>query len=209
VLQSIRLPVAGPLALLTGSLLVVAQLVMWPFDTQDHVATSQDVVFQLAGALYFIAFCLLLLTLLTAYAWEAQEAGRLGVAGVTVAVLGTMALCGDLWFETFAVPWLADEAPAAFDTEPTVLLAVGAIASYLLFAVGWGLFGVASLRAAVFPKAVSAAIIVGGVAGYSALLAPFGIPLGLAMMWLGGWMVRARRRAPAGRAAEVTPQDLV
>jgi hypothetical protein len=203
-----RLPVAGPLALFTGTLLVLAQVVMLPFDTDDHVATSQDVVFQLAGALYFIAFCLLLLTLLAAYAWEAQEAGRLGVVAVVVAVVGTTALGGDLWFETFAVPWLADEAPAAFDTEPTVLLAVGAISSYLLFAVGWCLFGMASLRAAVFPKPVAVAIIAGGVAGYSALLSPFGIPLGLAMVWLGVWMTRARRKAPAPRTGEITTPGL-
>ena len=208
-LQSIRLPVAGPLALLTGTLLVVAQLAMWPFDAQDHVATSQSVVFQLAGALYFIAFCLLLLTLLTAYFWESREAGRLGVVGVTAAAVGTMALGGDLWFETFAVPWIADEAPGAFDTDPTVLLAVGAISSYLLFAVGWCLFGVASLRAGVFPKAVSAAIIVGGAAGYAALLSPFGIPLGLAMVGLGGWMMRARRNAPDSRPGEVTAPGVV
>jgi hypothetical protein len=194
--------VAGPLALLTGTLLVLAQLVMLPYDTDDHVATSQDVVFQLAGALYFIAFCLLLLTLLAAYAWEAREAGRLGAVAAVVAVVGTTALAGDLWFETFAVPWLADEAPGAFGTEPTVLLAVGAVASYLLFAIGWCLFGVASLRASVFPRAVSVAIIVGGAAGYAALLSPFGIPLGLAMVWLGAWMTRARRQTPAARAGE-------
>jgi hypothetical protein len=55
-----------------------------------------------------------------------------------------MLLGGDLWFETFAVPWLADEAPASFDTDPTTLLAIGAIASYLSFAAGWLLTGIAS-----------------------------------------------------------------
>ena len=181
---------AGPLAITTGVLITVAQLVMWPYDTDDHVATTQSVGFQLAGAVYFISFCLLLLTLLLAYAWEATEAGRLGVAGVTVAAIGTMALGGDLWFESFAVPWIADEAPAAFDTDPTVMLAVGAISSYLLFAVGWALFGLASLRAGVFPRSICLAIVVGGLVGFQALLAPFGIPLGLAIIWLGVWMIR-------------------
>ncbi|HSE09666.1 MAG TPA: hypothetical protein VLB29_13450 [Nocardioidaceae bacterium] len=181
---------AGPLALTTGILITAAQLVMWPFDTDDHVATSQSVVFQVAGAVYFIAFCLLLLTLVLAFAWQAPEAGKLGVAGVTVAAIGTMALGGDLWFESFAVPWIADEAPSAFNTDPTLVLALGAVASYLLFAIGWALFGLASLRAGVFPRSICLAIIVGGLLGYSALLAPFGVPLGLAIIWLGVWMIR-------------------
>ena len=196
---------AGPLALTSGVLMVVAQLVMWPFDTDDHVATTQSVVFQVAGAVYFLAFCLLMLSLLLAYAWQAAEAGKLGVAGVAAAAIGTMALGGDLWFESFAVPWIADEVPAAFDTDPTVVLAVGAISSYLLFAVGWALFGLASLRARVFPRSISIAIIIGGLCGFNALLAPFGIPLGLAMVWLGVWMIRTPFEAPTTSPAETRP----
>ena len=179
----------GPIALASGSLMTVAQLVMWPFDTQDHVATTQSVVFQVAGTVYFVAFCLLMLALVSAYSWEAREAGRLGVVGLVVAVVGTMALGGDLWFESFAVPWIADKVPQAFDAEPTVVLALGAISSYLLFAIGWAVFGVASWRAGVFPRPICAALVVGGVCGYAALLAPFGIPLGLAVAWLGVWMI--------------------
>jgi hypothetical protein len=193
---------AGPLALTSGVLMVVAQLVMWPFDTDDHVATTQSVVFQVAGAVYFLAFCLLMLSLLLAYAWQAAESGKLGVVGVTVAAIGTMALAGDLWFESFAVPWIADEVPAAFDTDPTVMLAVGAISSYLLFAVGWALFGLASLRARVFPRSICVAIIIGGLLGFNALLAPFGVPLGLAIAWLGVWMIRT-----PFEAASTTPTD--
>jgi len=196
---------AGPLALATGALITAAQLVMWPFDTDDHVATTQSVIFQLAGAAYFLAFCLPMLTLVLAYTWQARETGRLGVAAVTLAVIGTMALAGDLWFESFAVPWLADEVPVAFDTEPSVLLGLGAISSYLLFAGGWTLFGLASLRAGVFPRAISAMIVVGGVCGFSALLAPFGIPLGLAMTALGVWMIRTRLPAAASSPTHEQP----
>ena len=202
--RSARSPGSGPLVLTTGLLLILAQVVMWPFDTEDHVATTQSVVFQLGGVVYFVAFCLLLLSLIASYRWEADEAGRLGVVAAVVAAVGTMALGGDLWFETFAVPWIADRAPAAFDTEPTTLLALGAISSYLLFSLGWILFGIASLRARVFPRAISAAIVVGGLAGWSALLSPFGIPLGLAMASLGVWMMRT---APAVRTGGGTRLD--
>jgi len=100
-------------------------------------------------------------------------------------------------------------------SEPSVLFALGALSSYLLFAAGWTLFGIASLRARVFPVAISGLIVIGGVAGYNALLAPGGIPLGVALTALGGWMlatradrtsgVRAfmgRRPASAGRARD-------
>lgn len=165
---------------------------MWPFDTADHVATTRNVVFQLGGVLHFMSFCLLLISLVASHQWQVREAGRRGVIAVTVAIVGTLALGGDLWFETFAVPWLADAAPMAFDTKPTFLLAIGAVSSYLLFSLGWVLFGIASLRARVFPRVIAGAIVIGGVAGWSALLSPYGIPLGLALVALGVWMGRTR-----------------
>ena len=112
-----------------------------------------------------------------------------------------MLLAGDLWFEAFAVPWLAEgPEPQVLASEPSTLLAVGAIASYLLFAAGWVLFGLASLRARVFPIAISVLIVIGGIAGYSALLAPFGVPLGIAVASLGGWMMlRGTSREEVGR----------
>jgi hypothetical protein len=196
--------IAGPTALAAGILMVVAELVMWPFDPSQHVATTTDPVFQIGGVVYLAGFCLLLVALPAAYAWQAHAAGSLGVVGVVAAVVGTFLLGGDLWFETFAVPWLADRAPQSLDTTPTTLLALGALTSYATFALGWALFGLASLRARVFPAPVCVAIIVGGLVGYNALLAPFGALLGLAMASLGAWMIRAttaraevpRRKAP-------------
>jgi hypothetical protein len=195
---------AGPTALAAGVLLVIAELVMWPFDPSQHVATTTDPVFQIGGVVYLAGFCLLLVALPAAYAWQAHAAGTLGVVGVVAAIVGTFLLGGDLWFETFAVPWLADEVPQAFDTTPTVLLGLGAITSYGSFALGWALFGFASLRARVFPAPVCVAIVVGGLVGYQALLAPFGALLGLAVASLGAWMIRVttarvevpRRKAP-------------
>ena len=197
--------IAGPLALAAGVLMVVAQLVMLPFDPNDHVATSTDPVFQIGGVVYLVGFCVLMLALVGAYGWGLHKApGRFSLFAFVTAIVGTMLLGGDLWFETFAVPWLADEAPAALDTDPTTLLAIGAISSYLLFAVGWALFGVACFRARVFPVAICVAIVIGGIIGFRALLSPTGIPLGLAVAWLGGWMIRTT--APAREASRPVPQ---
>jgi hypothetical protein len=187
---------AGPMAVAAGVLMVVAQLVMLPFDPKDHVGTSTDPVFQIGGVVYLLGFLALMLALIGAYGWGLHETGGFGLSAVVTAIAGTMLLGGDLWFETFAVPWLADVAPSALDSEPSTLLALGAISSYLLFAAGWALFGIASLRARVFPVPICVAIVVGGVIGFRALLSPTGIPLGLAVAWLGVWMVR-RANAPA------------
>jgi hypothetical protein len=182
---------AGPFAVSAGVLIVGAQLVMLPFDPKDHVATTTALTFQLGGVAYFGGFVMLILFLVASPEWLEAGAGRLGVAATIAAVVGTMALGGDLWFETFAVPWLADEAPNAFDTSPTVLFGLGALASYWLFAVGWVLYGVATLRAHA-PIAIAGAITVGGLLGYQALLSPWAVPLGLAVGALGLWLSRTK-----------------
>ena len=182
---------AGPLAFAAGLLMVVVEVVIFPIvDRDDRVGTSTNSVYRVSGVVYFVAFCLLLLAVVAAYAWEAQEAGRFGVVGVIAAIAGIMFLGGDLWFETFYVTYLADTAPEVLDADPGGLLVIGAVSSYLLFAIGWALFGIASLRAGVFPRAICVAIVIGGLIGFQALLPPFGIPLGLAMIWLGVWMIR-------------------
>ena len=114
--HSLASRLAGPLALSAGVLMVGAQLVMLPFDPKDHVATTTALAFQLGGVAYLLGFVVLMLFLVASHEWLEAGVGRLGVAATMVAVVGTMALGGDLWFETFAVPWLADEAPNAFDT---------------------------------------------------------------------------------------------
>jgi hypothetical protein len=204
--------IAGPTALAAGVLLVVAEVVMWPFDPAQHVATTTNPVFQIGGVVYFVAFCLLVVAVTAAYEWQARSAGRFGVVGLVAALVGTLAMGGDLWFETFAVPWLADELPAAFDTTPTLLLGLGANFSYLSFALGWALFGLSSLRAGVFPRGICYALVVGGLLGFKALVAPFGAFLGLAVAALGIWMILAQRRtveSPESRAAADVPKGAV
>lgn len=189
--HSILSRLAGPLALSAGIFIVGAQLVMLPFDPKDHVVTTTSPAFQLGGMAYFIGFVLLMLFLVADHDRLEERTGRLGVTATIAAVVGTMALGGDLWFETFAVPWLADEAPNAFDTDPTVVLALGAVSSYLLFAVGWVLYGVATLRSHA-PVAISVALIISGALGYQALLSPWAVPLGLSVGSLGVWLIRTR-----------------
>jgi hypothetical protein len=184
---------AGPLAIAAGTLLIVGQAIWWPFDQQKNLATAQNDIFNAGSVIYFCGFCVLMFALIGVHGKQAHRAGRLGTFGFCTAVLGTMFLGGDLWFESFAVPWLAEGPfPQVLQSDPSILFALGAISSYLLFAIGWVFFGVASLRARVFPVWISILIVIGGIAGYKALLSPWGIPLGVAVATLGGWMLRRR-----------------
>ena len=178
-------------------MIIVAQLLWLPFDPNDHVATATDPVFQTGNVIYLVGFCVLMLALVGAYGWGLHKApGRLGVIAFVTAIVGTMLLGGDLWFETFVISWIANDAPDLLNADdPSTLLAIGAISSYLLFAVGWLLFGIANFRARVFPSAICVAIAIGGVIGFRALLSPTGIPLGLAVAWLGVWMMRTPNAA--------------
>jgi hypothetical protein len=57
----------------------------------------------------------------------------------------------------------------------------------------------------VLPRSISTGIAVGGVLGFSALLAPYGIPLGLAVLALGVWMLRMGERPEPRSAGYVGP----
>ncbi len=116
------------------------------------------------------------------------------------AIVGTVFLAGDWWFEAFAVPRLAEVAPQVMDTFVGGRLLMGGLLSFALFGLGWALFGIASLRARVFPAAISAAILAGGLlSGVPIGIAYLtgGVILGLAMVWLGAWMVRKTAAATA------------
>jgi len=184
---------AGWLSIMAGLLFVVAQAVMWTFDQRMNVETSQNPVFIAAKIVLLGGFIMLMFALIGLHGLQAQRAGRLGVAAFSAAIVGTMMLGGDLWFEAFAVPWLAGgPAPQSLTAKPSLIFGLGALASYYLFAAGWTLFGIACLRARVFPVAISIVVILGGLAGYQALLAPWGIPLGVAFTILGIWIVARR-----------------
>lgn len=183
--------IAGPVALGAGALLLGQQLVMTSFLDRSQVeVTMANPLFVPSAIAYFIAFCGLLVALVAAYSWESDVAGAFGLVGFLAALVGTMFLAGDLWFEAFAVPWLGDVAPASLHQADGTLM-IGGFTSYVLFAAGWVLFGLASLRARVFPWPLSIAIVIGGLIGFQAAMPPFAIPLALAVGGLGAWMVRA------------------
>src|SRR5687767_14438547 len=95
-----------------------------------NVATSQNNIFNAGSVLYLAGFCVLMFALIAVHGRQAHRAGRLGTFGFSAAVLGTMLFGGDLWFESFAVPWLAEgPLPEVLKSDPSMLFALGAIVS--------------------------------------------------------------------------------
>jgi hypothetical protein len=188
---------AGPIVLTVGAYVAVTHLVLQFVFTSysDPAAMLADPVYRVVNLAYAAAFSGLAIAACAAYDRQAREAGTFGLVALCAAIVGTVNLGADMWFEGFAVPWLAGVVPEILTAERTTFWKVGYLSSYVLFSLGWVLFGLASLRARVFPRLISLAIVVGGAIGFLAAQPPYGIALGLALLSLGIWMVRTGRTA--------------
>jgi hypothetical protein len=184
---------AGTIAIVAGALFASAQLLSFVTTNRDDIAgTLATWPYRLSALAVLVGFPGLAIAAVALYERQAGAAGRLGAIGLCAALLGTSLLGGDLWFETFAVPWYAGVLPDILTIPGGGWLAVGAMTSMFLFSLGWLLFGVASLRAKVFPRLVCLALTLGGVVGFYAALPPFGAVLGAAVLWLGITLLHAR-----------------
>jgi hypothetical protein len=111
-----------------------------------------------------------------------------------------------MWFDGFAVPWLAEVLPQVFTAPKTLSLQIGGLLSYVLFPLGWVLYGLAALRARAIPVGLSLALVVGGVLGYHSGLPPYGTPIGLAVAALGCWLIHRDRRPPVHERRSGVPE---
>ena len=165
---------AGQIALATGAGFALVDLARLACQRSgDLLAMMADPSFRLANGAYFVAFVGLAVGLIALHERLAPRIGRFGLAAFLVALAGTMTQGGNMWFDGFAGPWLAEVAPQAIDSEKTITLVVGALAAYVLFALGWMLFGIALLRARVVPVLIPLAVIVAGALGFRSGLPPF------------------------------------
>jgi hypothetical protein len=183
---------AGPLAIAAGGLFTITQLVTAAtIDRSNMMASLLEPVYLINGSVYFGAYCLLMLALVAIYAREGHRAGKFWTFGVCAAVVGTFALGANVgWFDVFAAPWIALVAPEAMKTPNVGSLPIGGFSSYVLFVLGWLLFGVASFRARVFPVVISLAIVVSALVAWPSAFPPYGVPFGLTIAALGVWMLR-------------------
>jgi hypothetical protein len=191
--------VGGVLAIASALLAVlsfVLYLVVVGGGRISEAATSA--VFFLPSGAQLIAMALLLAGLVALYVRQAGMFGALGLTGFLLALLGTTLAAGALWSQVFVVPRLAEVAPKVADRGTGSVLA-GYLLSFSIFGVGWLLFGVATLRTRIFPRAAVILLLVGAVISILPLPSR-ALILEIAVAWLGLELLRRGRRVSSRHA---------
>jgi hypothetical protein len=205
---------SGLAAVVGGILLALAGIATSaPFTGEEEAfsVVASSGAWQVGMGLMLLAMILLLLALVGLYRRQAKQAAGFGLVAFVVAFVGTALGVALMWVFTFVVPTLAQAAPALLDAdEPPGLLGVGMFASFILFSLGWLLFGVATLRAGVFPRGAAVLLIIGAVFSFIVDMLPFAVPIPLDLLALAGglaWM-GYQVWADRGRVA-MTPEAAV
>ena len=154
----------GGVAAMTSALLALLSFVLYLVivggGQLSEAATSA--AFFLPSGAQLLAMALLLVGLVALYVRQAEVFGALGLIGFLLALLGSTLAAGALWSQVFVVPRLAEVAPAVVNQGAGSVLA-GFLLSFLLFGVGWLVFGVATLQTRMFPRWAVILLIVGAV----------------------------------------------
>lgn len=180
---------SGLAALGGGVLIVISDALnaaLFPGEQGSQVMlTSTWFIVQILG---LVAIALITLGLVGMYAHQAQKAGTLGLIAFIIAFSGMLMVFGLSWGEPFLGPLVAEAAPGLLNAEPSGALAVGSILSIVLFALGWILFGIVSLRSGALPRGAAILLIAGALLAFvlSSLDLPlWSVVLGAAMAWMG------------------------
>jgi hypothetical protein len=174
---------SGLVAMVAGVLLLTAELLeLLPvFDDVPFSELALTGIFTFQLTLYLVGLILLAVGLVGLYAHQAETAGPLGLVSFLIAFAGTVVFTGFFWANIFVAPALAVGAPDFLDSGGRF---PGLHLSLIIYAVGWVLFGLASLKARVYPLAPVVAVIIG--AAVDLFGAPLsGVVIYPAIVWLG------------------------
>ncbi len=164
------------------------------FGDQARSVSAQTTQWLVILVLMMISTILGMLGLIALYARQSQNAGRLGLFSFVMSTIGIMMLFGHQWPVTFLLPVLAKGAPDFMDgmlADTTTILAGGVLLTWLLMAVGWFLFGIASLRAKIFPSGSAWVVTVGAILSLFLNLIDIsldGVVLYIGLAWMGLWL---------------------
>ena len=184
---------SGLAAVAGGVSLGIAELVALSFFGYDFRQTVTTGTYAFYSLLIMISGVLLPLGLVGLYVRQSEAAGPLGLVGFVVAFIGTVLVAGFFWSSAFVAPILAVEAPQLLDVRSLP----GFFRSFIVFGLGWLLFGVATLRAGIYPRAPAVLLIVGSV--LIVIRLPLtSIVLDAAVAWM-GYVLFTGRDIAAGR----------
>ena len=168
----------GLAALLAGVLLVVSELLRLYIDLIDPELYRSIFVFN--GVLGLLLSVLVQLGLVGLYARQVGVAGTLGLVGFVLAFVGVNLSMGASFVDAFAKPVVWPWEDPEYFERTVAALAIFAPG----FVLGWVLFGVASLRTRIYPRAAATLLI----AGALILLLPLplgGLVFAAALAWMG------------------------
>jgi hypothetical protein len=171
-----------------GVLLVVSDFLELPLLGYGLGAAAITDTYALVNMMVLIGTVLLLMGLVGLYVGQSEPAGVLGLVGFLVSFIGNTLVAGAVWQATFVVPVLAQAIPEFLSAEPAGRLAMGYSLSYALAGIGVILFGMATFRARVYPRAAAVLLMIGVVPVAAWNFLPLPMPdtiLGTAVAWLG------------------------
>ncbi len=186
----------GGLSALFGGIIGIASEVAL-FITTGNLSFSDTAIS--SAWLVFVAFAALstilsMLGLVALFSRQFQSDGKFGAAAFILAFIGTMMVFGHQWTGLFVVPVLAEGTPDFLDAiiaDTTTILAGGVFLSVFLMAVGWVLFGFASLRVKILPQGSIWLVTIGA---FLVLILSFmnfdldKVVFYLGLAWMGWWL---------------------
>jgi hypothetical protein len=181
---AIAAPIVGIFAIVVGA----------PLYTENmRTAATTNRLLVANGATLGVLLLLIvgLIALLLRGQNQLGTAGHLGGLG---ALVGTVLAAGGAWDALFALPYVAEQAPALLDEPTGGTLLVGFIVGYLVLAVGWIAFAAASWRSGATPRGAAIVLILGGM--FAILPSPTAVrllPLALGCALAGRAILRERR----------------
>ncbi len=152
------------------------------FGPKNLGEEPSSAVSAIQSGLTLLAGMLLLIGLAGLYIRQLEDGGLLGMVGFLVAFCGTVMAVGTFWADAFVAPSLAREELRLLDGAPPRALAAGFTLSYGSVALGWLLFGLATLRTGIYPRPASILLLIG--AALTWLPLPLsGVPFSVAVAW--------------------------
>src|SRR5215208_872261 len=153
-------------AMASGLALIVSMLLEWlvvPYERLGQTEAYFTSAYSVSSGLRLLSIVLLLWALIGIYGPQSRAAGTFGLWTFVVVFLGTALIAANTWAEVFVYPTLAQVAPNAWSgsvMEVSPYLAAGLTLSFPLFGIGLILFGVATIRAGVYPRWAAVLLIV-------------------------------------------------
>ena len=167
------------------------------FHPPNEPAGMDDALWVPVHVVWLVSIVLILLGLVGLYVRYADRMGSLGLVAFLVAFFGNALLVAGSFVDAFVLPTVALELPKVFEAPP-LPLSIALTLTYVLFLLGYVLFGTVIIRSGVLPRwaglllAVGAPLFVVGVDTLQLITVLGAVLFGVGWAWLGYVLVSDR-----------------